>query len=62
MKTRNRVLHITNEEYSRINVGTGVITYEYTSPKTDITRSFMWNRTLRLGKRLYIEGLNMVIE
>lgn len=62
MRTDKSIMYVTEAEYESYKEGKGVITSEYTSDDTSIRRSFMWNRTLRLNKRLYIEGFNLVIE
>lgn len=62
MRHDKSVLCMTRDEYDGVKEGKGVITSEYTSADTDIRKSFMWNRTLRMDRRLYIEGLNLVIE
>lgn len=56
------VLYISKEEYEQLHDPKGVISSEYMSRNTNIRKSFMWNRTLYLNKKLYVEGLTMVIE
>ncbi len=60
-RSRNGVIRLTEDEYKRYPEDIkGIIDAEWSD--RGIVSSFVWNRTLKLHKQLYIEGFNMVIE
>lgn len=59
--SENRVAIImTEDEYNSSDEGRGTITSEYNDGESAIG-SCMWNRTLIWKRRLFIEGINLLI-
>ena len=60
MKLISGVLFLTEDEYEWLpKTVKGMIDSEWSDGP--MNKSFMWNRTIRLKGRHYIEGLNMLI-